>query len=402
MGIREICGRESNFPAIYLVVSIIICTFVTKNFVTKNFVIHKRLIMNPFKFGTVVENDFFTDRINELKSVKELLDSENHLVLISPRRYGKSSLINKALLQLRRPYIIIDMMQVLSTEDLALHIMRAIFRIYTMEKIKHLLSQFRITPTITYKPATDNWDITVTATTAQSANILLEDAMDLIQKVTTDEARLIIVLDEFQEVTEISKDLAKQLRAIIQRQSGLNYIFMGSQESMMTDIFEKKKSPFYHFGERMSLKKIPYEDFFRYIMERLPDDDLDRCSATTDEILRFTLVHPYYTQQLASAVYRKMKYSQEYDGVVESAIESIVQEHDLDYERLWQSFSRSDRRVMIALSRGENPLQNRDYAYTTTASILKRLVKSGFVVYSGTHEIEDPFFGRWMNNRTNK
>lgn len=371
--------------------------FVTKNFVTKNFVILKTLNMNPFKFGTVVENEYFTDRTAELQAVKEMLDSENHLVLISPRRYGKSSLINKALMQLGRPYVLIDMMQVLSVQDLALHIMRGVFNVYTMEKIKHLIAQFRVVPTITYKPMTDSWDISVSTTQRQSEDILLEDAMELLQKVTTAEERLIVVFDEFQEITEIGTGLDKQLRAIMQRQSGLNYIFMGSQESMMTDIFEKKKSPFYHFGERMTLKRIPKEDFYRYIMERLPGEDVELCSTVAEQILSFTKVHPYYSQQLASVVYRKMKYNSEKEGVVDSSIEVIVQEHDLDYERLWQSMKRSERRVIISLCREENPLQDRNFPYTTTSSVLKNLVKKGYVVNNGSYEIEDPFFKQWVN-----
>lgn len=51
--------------------------------------------MNPFKFGTIVENEFFTDRIEELATLKMHLDSENHIILISPRRFGKSSLVKK-------------------------------------------------------------------------------------------------------------------------------------------------------------------------------------------------------------------------------------------------------------------------------------------------------------------
>lgn len=355
--------------------------------------------MNPFKFGTVVENEFFTDRISELQRVKEILDSENHLVLISPRRYGKSSLVNKALLQLGRPYVLIDMMQVLSVENLALHIMRGVFKKYAMEKIKHLIAHFRIVPTITYNPMTGSWDVSVSTTQSQSGNILLEDAMELLQKVTTANERLIVVFDEFQEITEIDKGLDKQLRAIIQRQSGLNYIFMGSQESMMTDIFEKKKSPFYHFGERMTLRKIPKDDFYRYIMERLPGDDINLCSTVAEEILSFTNVHPYYSQQLASVIYRKMKYNNEHEGVVGNAVNEILQEHDLDYERLWQSMNRSERRVITTLCIGQNPLQDRTIPYSTTNSILKKLVKKGYVVNNAGYEMEDPFFMQWVSSK---
>lgn len=352
--------------------------------------------MNPFKFGTVVENEFFTDRKEELEAVKEMLDSENHLVLISPRRYGKSSLINKALLQMNRPYILIDMMQVLSIQDFAMHIVRGVFRLFPMERLRHFLSNFRIQPTINYNPQTNNWNISVTTSSSESELYLLEDAMDLLQRVTSPEARLIVVLDEFQEVIEISRNFDKQLRAIMQRQKCLNYIFMGSQESMMTDIFEKKKSPFYHFGERMTLRKIPKEDFFSYIVERLPDDDTEHCNNIAEEILSFTNVHPYYTQQLASVTYRRMKYSNEYEGVVENAIILIVQEHDLDYERLWQSMNRSERRILQSLCQGKNPLQDRAYPYSTTSSVLKKLVKSGYLINSDGYQIEDPFFGRWV------
>ena len=68
--------------------------------------------MNPFKFGTIVEDEFFTDRVNELEQIKQMLDSENRLVLISPRRFGKSSLVAKALQQIGRPSITIDFMKV--------------------------------------------------------------------------------------------------------------------------------------------------------------------------------------------------------------------------------------------------------------------------------------------------
>jgi len=356
--------------------------------------------MNPFKFGTIVENNFFTDRITELEEVKQMLDSENHLVLISPRRFGKSSLICKALTQLERPSITIDMMQVLNVTDLASHIMRAIFSVYKMEKIRHLIKQFRIMPTISYKPMADSWDVSFTATLSD-ASIILEDAMSLLQKVTTPERKIIVVFDEFQEVNEIDKSLAKQLRAIMQKQSGLNYIFMGSQESMMEEIFDKKKSPFYHFGERMTLGKVPREDFMEYIVHRLPviPDSISEVitkESIADSILDFTAVHPYYTQQLCSVVYRQMEYSKIYENVVERSIEVVVQEHDLDYERLWQTLNRNERRIIKELTQGKNPMQNRNYPTSTTFSSLKKLVKEGYIIKTTTYEIEDPFFGRWV------
>ena len=93
--------------------------------------------------------------------------------------------------------------------------------------------------------------------------------MAVLEKVTTAENRFIVVLDEFQEVVKIQKGLDRQLRSLMQRQHNLNYILLGSQESMMEAIFEKKTSSFYHFGQMIRMGKIPYDDFHKYITDRI-------------------------------------------------------------------------------------------------------------------------------------
>lgn len=351
--------------------------------------------MNPFKFGTIVEDEFFTDRVNELEHVKQMLDSENHLVLISPRRFGKSSLVAKALQQIGRPSMTIDLMKVLSVEDLASKILRQVFKLHRFEKIKHLMSHFRVAPTLTFNPVTEGMDVSFVPSVEKSS-VMLEDAMELLEKVSSAKNRLIVVFDEFQEVNAIDKTLAKQLRAIMQSQRGLNYVFMGSQESMMEEIFEKKKSPFYHFGERMTLKKIPYDDFYSYIESRLPKMPAAQKSAVVEKILKFTDVHPYYTQQLASAVYNIIVYGKEVENCVEKAIRQQVEEHSMDYERLWANMNRTDRRVMLMLANGKNPVTDRSTPSSTSFSAIKRLLKQGYVIKTSAYELEDPFFGEWI------
>ena len=80
--------------------------------------------------------------------------------------------------------------------------------------------------------------------------------MMLLEKAHSENDRLIVVLDEFQEIRDIAPNLDRQLRSIMQEQKHINYVLLGSQESMMTDIFEDKKSPFYHFVESSFLKKV--------------------------------------------------------------------------------------------------------------------------------------------------
>lgn len=101
------------------------------------------------------------------------------------------------------------------------------------------------------------------------------------------------MLDEFQEIRELAPNLDRQMRSIMQEQKNINYILLGSQESMMSDIFENKKSPFYHFGELMRLGKIPYADFKSYLTDRLADVFAEKSDSLADMILEYTACHPY-------------------------------------------------------------------------------------------------------------
>ena len=348
---------------------------------------------NPFKFGTLVDGEFFTDRVTELESIQRMLDSENHLVLISPRRFGKSSLVAKAVKASGRPSISLNMQNMLSIEDFASKILRELFRLYPLERIRHLMTHFRIAPTVSTNPITNGIDVSFQPVI--NGIILLEDAMALLEKVSTENKKLIVVFDEFQEIMNIRKGLDKQLRSIMQEQQHLNYILLGSQESMMTEIFERKKSPFYHFGKLMHLSKIPYEDFRTYVAERLPLKEASQ-NSVVDDILSFTGLHPYYTQQLSAQVWEMMTYDKLFDNVVSEAVNAIIQAHDLDFERLWLSFNRTDRFIMQSLSSNKNPMQNRQMATSTTFSAIKRLMKAGYVIRSEDYEVEDPFFKTWI------
>ena len=344
--------------------------------------------MNPFKFGTIVEGDFFTDRVEETAVLLQKLDSENHIVLISPRRFGKSSLVQKVLSQVDRPQIRIDLQYVMSVDDLAAQLLKAIFKIYPMEKVRHAMTHFRIAPTLSMNAVTGAMEVSFQPTA--NASVLLEDAMAVLEKVTTAENRFIVVFDEFQEVVKIQKGLDRQLRSLMQRQHNLNYILLGSQESMMEAIFEKKDSPFYHFGQMIRMGKIPYDDFHKYITDRIDAEGV------ADEILQFTACHPYYTQQLASQVWEMTRWQVTHDGIVEKAVVALVEMHDLDYERLWQNMNRTDRYTLKLLALSQMPMQNRSKASSTSYSSLLRLMKAGYVVRAPKYEIEDPFFRRWI------
>ena len=360
---------------------------------------------NPFKFGTIVEGEYFTDRIEEQRQVKEILTSSNHLILISPRRYGKTSLVQKVVKESGRPAFQLNLQLVTDVEDFASHLLKQVFKHYPIQRIKHMLSHFRIVPTLSVNPMTEGIELTFQPFT--DAYIVLEDVLALIEKLGEKDVPPIVVLDEFQEIVSLDKHLDKKLRAILQLHSHVNYVFLGSQESMMQEIFERKKSPFYHFGYLMHLKKIPYEDFARFLENGfIPFGNTEQAATISRNILAFTHCHPYYTQQLAFQTWNLWQQNGFSEKLVEEAVSALVEMHDMDYERLWMTFNRTDKKVLIGINKSLGSptrttfLQNQGIESASTVySSLKRLIRSGYVIKNESYEMDDPFFARWIIKR---
>ena len=357
-----------------------------------------RNMENPFKFGTIVEEDYFTDRIEEVAYITQFVKSPNHLVLISPRRFGKSSVVAKALKQSKRKHITVNLQQATSVSDLSAKLLKEFFKVHPMERVRHLITHFRVIPTVSTNPVTGSMDVSFQP--GVEGSVLLEDVLTLIEKAHSEKDRMIVVLDEFQEIRDLAPKLDRQMRSIMQEQKHINYILLGSQESMMSEIFENKKSPFYHFGEMMRLGKLPRDDFHRYLSERLSTCFPDSCEELADQILDYTACHPYYSQQLASNIWQVGVLQPDTKDPFATAIDRIVTTHGLDYERLWMNFNRTNKWILQRLSSGK-PLQSSDYRTSTVYSALKRLQKEGYVIYTDRYEMEDPFFREWIRVNNN-
>lgn len=348
---------------------------------------------NPFKFGTIVEGDFFTDRVEEVAYIKQFINSANHLILISPRRFGKSSVVLKAVKQSGRKYIYLNLQKVMSVQDFAAKLLTEVYMHNTREKLRGLISNFRIIPTLNTNALTGA--VEVTFQPSKNANVMLEDVLGTLENIGNESNRLVVILDEFQEILEIETGLDKQLRAIMQEQKNINYILLGSQESMMEDIFEKKKSPFYHFGQLMRLRKLPRNEFEQYISSRLKSILPQNYTEITKEILDYTDCHPYYSQQLASQIWQTAIINPECPDLFSKALHQIEETHNLDFERIWIRLNRTDKKILQSLA-SDTQLTMTDLHTSTIYSALKKMQKQGLVIYSNRYEIEDPFFKKWI------
>ena len=265
-----------------------------------------------------------------------------------------------------------------------------------------MVSHFRITPTLSVNPVTNS--VEVGFQPHIDGFVHLEDALNLIEKLGEEKTRPIVVFDEFQELLSLEKSLDKRLRSIIQFHKNVNYVFLGSAETMMKQIFENKKSPFYHFGQLVTLDKISYNDLYIFLQNRF-SAITEKSSELAEKILEFTHCHPYYTQQLAFHIWLSLEQTGYSENIVNKTVEDIILLHDNDFERLWNNFNNTDKNVLIELAFEQSDLLSSSALYKNTIasstifSALKRLTEKGVLIKIEKHEIDDPFFRNWIVNK---
>ncbi len=360
---------------------------------------------NPFKFGSIVQGEYFTNRIKEIDEISRIISSKNHLILISPRRFGKTSLIKKVITQKKHKQIFINLQAFNSVEEFASKLLAEIYKVFTVQKLADYIKNFRIIPGVSVNPM--NNEVSVSFSPANEKHIILEDVFNLLDKLSRNK-KVICVLDEFQDIYRLDKSLVRILRTIMQEHQNVNYIFLGSEESMMKYIFEDVKSPFYHFGHLMNLEPITKDDFTNFLSNRFKSTKIKILSDQINDIIDFTQSHPYYTQQLAFNVWNNIVISGNIEDIVRKTIQQVVQKHDNDYQRLWQNLNNTDRKLLKGLAffnlsplTSEFGVKVGIQSTSTVLSSLKRLTQKAYLIkIEKKHKIEDPFFANWIRGFT--
>jgi hypothetical protein len=311
----------------------------------------------------------------------------------------------KVLRESGRRYLFLDLQLVLSADDMAAQLLKRVYRIYPVQKLKSYIKSFRIIPAVSINPVTGQAEVSFKPESGGLAP--LEDVLDLIEKLAGKEkTKMVVVFDEFQEIFRFGNELDRFLRSVMQGHRKINYIFLGSSESMIRGIFEKKSSPFYRFGSIMFLEKISRPKFMDFLQMKFKN--ITGNSAELSEgILDITWCHPYYTQQLAFTVWENLSRGKYSADLPEKAAGEIVRGHDNDYERIWNSLNKTDMSVLAGMSASTLSPLSEEFSksfgtgpVSTVFSVIQRLVKKGFFVKEGTgYTIDDPFFRRWIIHR---
>ena len=260
-----------------------------------------------FVYGMSVGGDNFTDRIEETKRIK--LDFENgiNVILISPRRMGKTSLIKKVISEMDSPEIKVVYMDIYdcrSEYDFYNRFAETMMKStgnqleQVMENIKRFL--VRVSPKLSFSPEPNSeFSVSLGITPRDYSP---EEILDLPERIAKEQGiRIVVCIDEFQQIGEFADSLTvqKRLRGVWQHHQHVSYCFFGSKKHLMENIFQSRRMPFYQFGEMLHLKCIPTEYWVPFICSRFEKYGKKISEEYAARICHTVKNYSSYVQQLA-------------------------------------------------------------------------------------------------------
>ena len=269
---------------------------------------------NPFIYGMATFGKWFTDREEDTKRLSANFKYGVNTILISPRRWGKTSLVLKVKKQIRVANLKIvnfDIFSCRSVEDF--------YRIFAKEIIRQTSNKWEewsenaqrflsaLTPTISIGNDPIN-DFSISFNISDK-NIINEEVLNLPLKIANKKGiRIVVCIDEFQQIAEFPdhKNFQKQLRSAWQLQAQhVSYCLYGSKKHMMYTLFSKQNMPFYKFGDIFFLQKISEDYWIPYIQQRFEETGKSITAKLACKICDRVKNHSSYVQQLSWLVWAR-------------------------------------------------------------------------------------------------
>src|SRR3984885_7648116 len=271
--------------------------------------------LNPFHFGNVVIDEL-ADRESELGEVEADMRNGQDLVIFAPRRLGKSSLVLKAAAGARRKKALVAYLNVMTAPNktrLAERLAAAIYADVAAPKAKlkdKALAMFqglRIAPTITVDPTDGRLGFSFGVGHAEAdVDRTIEMLLELPAKIAAERGqRVVLIIDEFQEIVDLDADFPKLLRSVFQTQPDVCHVYLGSKRHVMRDLFSDANEPFWRSAKQMEIGLIPPGPFGPFITRRFRATNKDLDQEACDQLFDITRGHPYATQELCYSLWEQ-------------------------------------------------------------------------------------------------
>jgi hypothetical protein len=368
----------------------------------------ERRHVNPFVFARPLDPADLVDREEELALLAERLENAVNTRLASPRDYGKTSLLHRALADAREAgagAVLVDLYGVRTAGQMAAQIERAYEDLPAGPLRKaHAALRKRGGGVGVQTPVVG---ASVTIGAGEAGERALLDALDLpLQLHRRTERPMLVAFDEFQAV--LQADLDALIRSVIQHHGdGVTYVFSGSHPGMMHSLFADRSRPFYGQAAPLQLGRLPREALASYVEERFERTGRD-VGVALDWLLDFVDGHPQRAMLFAHLLWRHT----EEGGAAGDEAWSAAHEEAWDYlqgdfEATWGSLSRVEAGVVESVAAGVQSLTGKLAreafglpAGSAAPDAAKRLVDGGLLFRAGGSRGElrlvDPVFARWV------
>jgi AAA+ ATPase superfamily predicted ATPase len=366
----------------------------------------------PFIFGIATSGDNFTDRKKETERLLLNFQHGVNTVLISPRRWGKTSLVQKVCRLAQS-----DKLKVVYLDIFSCRSDKEFYNAFATAIIKQTSSKFeewldnaklflsRITPKISIGP-----DPMTDFSISLEMNPKSEDIDEILQlpeKIAQKKnCSIVICIDEFQQIAEFSdsKTFQKRLRTMWQLQKNVSYCLFGSKKHLMNELFENKSYPFYKFGDAIYLQKIGTQDWVEYICNRFSVTGKQISEQLAERISQAVDNHSSYVQQLAWLVWiHTDKIATEKD--FESAYQDIIDQNTPLFEKQTESLTTYQMNFLRAVLDGvhseftkQEILNKYQLGTSANISIVKRALEKKELIEIEKRKIiiPDPIMSVWL------
>ena len=370
---------------------------------------------NPFQYGGVVRGEAFCNRKKEVEDLLRAVENEEKLFVYSERRFGKTSLIRYVLDKLpKKQYVsaYVDLWPTDGALSFSMTTAKAIAESMStrVEKTLDIAKSFfgRLAPSMTLNEE-GRPELAFGVRKFVEPGPELEEVLEAPGKIAKQgKLRVVIVFDEFQQILEYGGDkVERQLRSIIQTQADVAYLFLGSRRHLIQRMFLDRSRPLYRAGGHYPLRPIEEKDWRPFIRKRFLDRGVKISDEQIHAICHLTEGHPFYTQHLCHVLWDACgREEQITDGLIESAVNTVLAHESYAYTTFWESFPNNQRKFLKGLAfepAGVKPfasdfvqrygLRSASNAQRAIESLLERDVIDRD---NGSFMIVDRFFRIWV------
>jgi hypothetical protein len=370
----------------------------------------------PFSYGKVPDNIDFTNRSSEIKHLKNNFRGLVNTIIISPRRWGKSTLVRHAAAFSKQEA---KEIKVIHLDIFNIRNEREFYRILANEVLKSTSNGWeefvknakkflaKLVPKISFSP--DNQTELSFGLGWNELQQEPDEILNLAEAIATEKKiRIVICVDEFQNVGIFDDSLAfqRKLRSHWQHHKRVAYCLYGSKRHMLTEIFTNPAMPFYKFGDILFLQKITTEEWIPFIVRRFAETNKEIGKDEAALISTLAENHPYYVQQLAQQSWFRTSGVCTKDIVI-SAFDALIDQLSLLFANTTEGLNSRQLGLLNAIINGEDQLSSqktlKKYRLGTSANVIKlkeSLIQNDLIDdMGGKISFLDPMYKYWLENR---